>query len=369
MVGNYNLKTEDLNLCFENLMMVAGGERGGNMKVGVITEWKDIPMELLMHILSLVEDDQTVIRASAVCRGWRDSIYFGLARLSLSWCNKNMNNLVISLVPKFAKLQTLILRQDKPQLEDAAVGTIANFCHDLQVLDLSKSFKLTDASLYAIAHGCRDLTKLNISGCSAFSDNALAYLAGFCRKLKVLNLCGCVRAASDTALQAIGHYCSQLQSLNLGWCDEVSDVGVMSLAYGCPDLRTVDLCGCLKITDDSVIALANRCPHLRSLGLYFCKNITDNAMYSLAQSKVRNRMWGAVKGGNEEDGLRNLNISQCTSLTPSAVQAVCDSSPALHTCSGRHSLIMSGCLNLTSVHCACAIHAHRGINTFPHPAH
>jgi F-box and leucine-rich repeat protein 1 (S-phase kinase-associated protein 2) len=123
------------------------------------------------------------------------------------------------------------------------------------------------------------------------------------------------------------------------------------------------------IVDDSVIALANRCPHLRSLGLYFCKNITDNAMYSLAQSKVKNRMWGSVKGGNDEDGLRTLNISQCTALTPSAVQAVCDSSPALHTCSGRHSLIMSGCLNLTSVHCACAVHAHRAINTFPHSAH
>jgi F-box and leucine-rich repeat protein 1 (S-phase kinase-associated protein 2) len=117
-----------------------------------------------------------------------------------------MNNLVLSLVPKFAKLQTLILRQDKPQLDDNAVGTIANFCHDLQILDLSKSFKLTDRSLYAIAHGCRDLTKLNISGCSAFSDNALAYLAGFCRKLKVLNLCGCVRAASDTALQVLLWY-------------------------------------------------------------------------------------------------------------------------------------------------------------------
>ncbi|PNX84426.1 F-box protein skp2a-like [Trifolium pratense] len=83
MVGKDNLKTEDLNLCFENLMMVAGGGNGGNMKVGMITEWKDIPVELLMQILSLV-DDKTVIRASGVCRGWRDSIYFGLARLSLS---------------------------------------------------------------------------------------------------------------------------------------------------------------------------------------------------------------------------------------------------------------------------------------------
>lgn len=127
----------------------------------------------------------------------------------------------------------------------------------------------------------------------------------------------------------------------------------------------------LLLADDSVIALANRCPHLRSLGLYYCRNITDRAMYSLAQSKVNNRMmWGSsVKGGNDEDGLRTLNISQCTALTPSAVQAVCDSSPALHTCSGRHSLIMSGCLNLTSVHCACAVQPHRAISALPHPAH
>ena len=88
VAGNENLRTEDLNLCFEKLMMVAGGgggsEKGGKMKAGVIAEWKDIPVELLMQILSLV-DDQTVIRASGVCRGWRDAIYFGLARLSLSW--------------------------------------------------------------------------------------------------------------------------------------------------------------------------------------------------------------------------------------------------------------------------------------------
>ena len=116
-------------------------------------------------------------------------------------CRKNMNNLVLSLAPKFTKLQTLILRQENPQLEDNAIETIANFCHDLQDLDLSKSFKLSDRSLYALAHGCPNLTKLNISGCTSFSDEALEYLTNFCRKLKILNLCGCVKAANDRALQ------------------------------------------------------------------------------------------------------------------------------------------------------------------------
>ncbi|RVX03241.1 F-box protein SKP2B [Vitis vinifera] len=362
---------EELEFCFERLVM--GGNGRGGMDgggVGVITEWKDVPMELLLRIVALV-DDRTVIMASGVCSGWRDAICLGLTHLSLSWCKNNMNNLVLSLAPKFTKLQALTLRQDKPQLEDKAVEIIANYCHDLQDLDLSKSFKLSDSSLYALAHGCPNLTKLNISGCTAFSDAALAHLTGFCRKLKILNLCGCGKAASNRALQAIGRNCSQLQSLNLGWCEDVSDAGVMSLAYGCPDLRALDLCGCVHITDESVIALANRCLHLRSLGLYFCQNITDKAMYSLAQSRVKNKheMWESMKSRYSEEGLMNLNISQCTALTPPAVQAVCDSFPALHTCPGRHSLIISGCLSLTSVHCACGVQAHRTASQLSHPAH
>ncbi|XVF37055.1 hypothetical protein REPUB_Repub19eG0112800 [Reevesia pubescens] len=372
MIAEAKVGSEDLNLCFEKLMMVAAGNSGEGVKMKgvVITEWKDIPMELLLRIVSLV-DDRTAIVASGVCCGWRDAICLGLTQLCLSWCKKDMNNLVLSLAPKFTKLQTLILRQENPQLEDNAVETIATFCHDLQELDLSKSFKLSDHSLYALAHGCPNLTKLNISGCTSFSDEALEYLTNFCRKLKILNLCGCVEAATDRALQAIGRNCNMLQALNLGWCENVGDLGVMSLAYGCPDLRCLDLCGCVCITDDSVIALANECLHLRSLGLYYCRNITDRAMYSLAHSRVKNKpsMWQSMKGRYDEEGLKSLNISQCTALTPSAVQALCDTFPALHTCSGRHSLVMSGCLNLTSVHCACAVQAHRTLNSILHTAH
>ncbi|GMH17144.1 hypothetical protein Nepgr_018985 [Nepenthes gracilis] len=369
MVGIEGLKSKALELCFEKPMVFNGGE-ARKMEGEVIPEWKDIPTELLLRILSLL-DDQTVIKASGVCSGWREAISLGLTHLCLSWCKNNMNNLIVSLAPKFSKLQILILRQDKPQLEDDAIETIANFCLDLQDLDLSKSFKLTDRSLYALAHGCPDLTKLNISGCSAFSDSALAYLTGFCHKLKSLNLCGCVKAASDRALQAIGRNCSQLQSLNLGWCEKVGDLGVTSLAYGCPDLRALDLCGCVLITDESVIALANRCRHLRSLGLYYCQNITDKAMYSLAQSRVENKheKRGTRRSSHDDEGLMNLNISQCTALTPLAVQALCDMFPGLHTCPGRHSLIISGCLSLTSVRCVCAVHARTALRAADTEAH
>ncbi|KAL9681446.1 hypothetical protein QQ045_013230 [Rhodiola kirilowii] len=366
MVGE--IRSDELNLSFQKLVMFGG--QFGKMQGGVITEWKDIPMELLLRIIGLV-DDRTVIMASGVCSGWRDAICLGLTHLSLSWCKKNMNELVLSLAPKFRNLKTLVLRQDKPQLLDDAVEAIANNCHDLQDLDLSKSFKLTDRSLYLLARGCPNLVKLNISGCTSFGDFALAHLTSSCTKLKVLNLCGCVKAATDRALEAIAGNCRKLRILNLGWCEEISDKGVSSLAYGCPDLKALDLCGCHRITDESIVDLASNCPHLRSLGLYYCQNITDRAMYSLAANsrvKSKHNLWQQQpsKSKYDDEGLMNLNISQCTALTPHAVQAVCDSYPDLHTCPGRHSLIISGCLSLTSVHCACTFQSHRAATMRAH---
>ncbi|KAM0854146.1 hypothetical protein ACQ4PT_050603 [Festuca glaucescens] len=366
----------ELVSCFRNLTVSSGGgrgqaETGGDMPT--LSGWKDLPMELLMRIISVVGDDRIVVVASGVCTGWRDALGWGVTNLSLSWCQQNMNNLTISFAHEFTKLQVLTLRQIKPQLEDSAVEAVANYCYDLRELDLSRSFRLSDRSLYALANGCPRLTKLNISGCSSFSDSALIYLSCHCRNLKCLNLCGCVKAATDESLQAIARNCAHMQSLNLGWCENVTDEGVTSLASGCPDLRALDLCGCVLITDESVIALASGCPHLRSLGLYYCQNITDRAMYSLANSCVKSKRgrWGAVRSSSSKDidGLANLNISQCTALTPPAVQAVCDSFPSLHTCPERHSLIISGCLSLTSVHCACGLQRHRAEGTLQPTSH
>ncbi|KAE8656014.1 F-box protein SKP2A [Hibiscus syriacus] len=115
-----------------------------------IAEWKDIPLELLLRIVILV-DDRTAIVASGVCSGWRDAICFDLTQLCLSWCRKNMNNLVLSLAPKFTKLQTLILHQEYPQLEDDAVETISRYCRDMQDLDFSK---ILEAIKVILHHAC-----------------------------------------------------------------------------------------------------------------------------------------------------------------------------------------------------------------------
>ena len=47
-------------------------------------KWQDMPMELLVRILALV-DDRTVVVATGVCTGWRDSICAGITELSFAW--------------------------------------------------------------------------------------------------------------------------------------------------------------------------------------------------------------------------------------------------------------------------------------------
>ncbi|KAF5809441.1 putative F-box domain-containing protein [Helianthus annuus] len=59
------------------LMEFGGGRR-------VKREWQEILPELLMKIVSSL-DDRTVIVAAGVCSGWRNAICTQLTHISLSW--------------------------------------------------------------------------------------------------------------------------------------------------------------------------------------------------------------------------------------------------------------------------------------------
>ena len=162
-------------------------------------------------------------------------------------------------------------------------------------------------------------------------------------------------------------------------------------------------------TDQSVIALDDKCHQFRVMGLYNCFRITDAAMYALANSSKyrllnnaelkRRSSWRSYSNSSYSSssssissdvstsprssnsnnkgstlmnrgsfsclmregyyGLTSLNLGMCSHLSAPAVQAVCDVFAGLHTCPERHSLIISGCLNLTSVHCPCVVEARK----------
>lgn len=77
----------ELDSWFKALMVSSTGERGQTENGGAmptLSGWKDLPMELLMRIISIVGDDRMVVVASGVCTGWRDAFGWGVTSLSLS---------------------------------------------------------------------------------------------------------------------------------------------------------------------------------------------------------------------------------------------------------------------------------------------
>lgn len=73
----------DLEVWFNSLIVSGDGGKMERSAVA-IAGWKDLPTELLLRILSLL-DDSTVFVASSVCKGWRIALCLGLTSFSLSW--------------------------------------------------------------------------------------------------------------------------------------------------------------------------------------------------------------------------------------------------------------------------------------------
>lgn len=75
-----SFETEELNCLLRSVLFAVGGK----MEVDQ-PDWKDLPLELLLRIVALIDDDRAVVVAAAVCTGWREAICSGLTHLSLSW--------------------------------------------------------------------------------------------------------------------------------------------------------------------------------------------------------------------------------------------------------------------------------------------
>jgi F-box and leucine-rich repeat protein 1 (S-phase kinase-associated protein 2) len=78
----------ELNNLFNDLMDTEGDENGQSQNAATgatLTGWKDLPIELLLRIMSIVGDDRMVIVTSGVCTGWREALGWGITNLSLLW--------------------------------------------------------------------------------------------------------------------------------------------------------------------------------------------------------------------------------------------------------------------------------------------
>lgn len=67
--------------------------------------------------------------------------------------------------------------------------TLADYCHNIELLDLSECNRITDISTESISHHCSKLASLNLESCSNITDNSLKYISDGCPVSWKLNNC------------------------------------------------------------------------------------------------------------------------------------------------------------------------------------
>ncbi|GMF10594.1 unnamed protein product [Phytophthora lilii] len=211
------------------------------------------------------------------CQAQLDTIY-------LAQCEK-VTELGLRLLAHNCKL-VLVDLSDCPQLNDAALQTLAAGCWMIETFIMKRCRGVSDAGIVKIAQCCKDLRYLDVSECSRlgeYGDKALLEIGKCCPKLRVLDLFGC-QHVHDPGVRAVAKGCPLLTTLRLTGCRDVSSVAIRALAQQCTQLEVLSLSGCIKTTNSDLQLLATNCPQLTWLDISGSPNIDARGVRALAQN-------------------------------------------------------------------------------------
>jgi hypothetical protein len=265
------------------------------------------------------------------CQAQLDTIY-------LAQCEK-VTELGLRLLAHNCKL-VLVDLSDCPQLNDAALQTLAAGCWMIETFIMQRCRGVSDAGIVKIAQCCKDLRHLDVSECyrlGEYGDKALLEIGRCCPKLRVLDLFGC-QHVHDPGVRAVAKGCPLLTTLRLTGCRDVSSVAIRALAEQCTQLEVLSLSGCIKTTNGDLQLLAANCPQLTWLDISGSPNIDARGVRALAQhctsltylslagcQRVGDAALGELASagaGGLAKSLGELSLADCPRVTERGVDAL-----------------------------------------------
>ncbi|MED6208206.1 hypothetical protein PIB30_042940 [Stylosanthes scabra] len=156
-------------------------------------------------------------------------------------------------------LKFLYLARNK-RLDDGSVTTLASFCPNLEMMDLSDCGRVSKGAIEVLRRCCKiqcmDLARLGYE-LDQFRVNFEV------PTLFVLNLP--MLSISDEELSLISKSCYNLKELKLNYCDKITASGVKQVVKNCKQLRMISLLGCENVSSDIVTWMVFARPSLRML--------------------------------------------------------------------------------------------------------
>ena len=179
-----------------------------------------LPLEILIHILRLLNNPTHLFNALLVCRTWC------ACSIEILWHRPSF-----PAATPYVKFAHILggLYPNTPTFHYSSYvrrlnfSNIHNWISDPYFLPVAK---------------CNRLERLTLTGCKNLSDSSLEFVLESCKNVLALDLSG-ITKMSDKTLKVISKNCKKLQGMNLTDCDGVTDEGVSELARGCKHLRRV----------------------------------------------------------------------------------------------------------------------------------
>lgn len=194
-----------------------------------------LPLEILIHILRLLNNPTHLLNNLLVCRTWC------ACGIEILWHRPSF-----PAATPYVKFAHIIggLYSNAPTFQ------YSNYVKRLNFSNIHNW--ITDPYFLPVAK-CLRLERLTLTGCKSLSDNSLEFVLENCKNILALDLSG-INKMSDKTLKVIANNCKKLQGMNLTDCESISDEGVVELARGCQHMRRVRvLISSLAIVDLDIL--------------------------------------------------------------------------------------------------------------------
>ncbi|ERS97211.1 hypothetical protein HMPREF1624_06542 [Sporothrix schenckii ATCC 58251] len=283
--------------------------------------YQDIPVECLSKIITAAGPFVKDLNL----RGCVQIDKFQDALLMASACANLVNATLEGCLIDFKNLDNLLKRNDRlahinltglSSVRNDTCTTLAQYCNQIEVLNLSWCKHLRASGIQTVLKGCPKLRDLRVGEILGFDQISVAKTFFETNRLERLVMSGCTDL-TDEALGVMVHGVDpeidlltdrpivpprRLRHLDLSRCQRLTDRGVAALGHCVPDLEGLSLGACSALTDAALQPIFESTTKLAYLDLEDLVELT-NPLFStyLAKSKC-------------VDTLTHMSISYCEDI-------------------------------------------------------
>ncbi|RGB25434.1 hypothetical protein C1646_747343 [Rhizophagus diaphanus] len=248
------------------------------------SEWKH---DILKDIGNRCPLLTTLIISSLVTNTLATTIVNSFPNLKGFTCNTITGAGFTILISGFPKLKFLSL--EFPYISFETALAVAMDFPPLESFNLRiKSYKGFDHFARLWVQGQSYLQHIEFDSARGLSDDSFLPIAQYCHQLESVELRSCTNL-TDSSIMALAKYRNiKLKRFTIIHCNQLTDLGLNELAKYCNNLRKCTILGCLNISHSSLSKIVKNCNNLQEFGFTNRPMMTPTIVMELINNDLEN---------------------------------------------------------------------------------